>query len=122
MKDKKIKCLYSKCETEFVPKNTKTKFCCAVHRVMWHREQGKMEELIAENNLPANKKKIEKARNGSKRKIKPTVPLLTPSECIDTKNKNKGNGTAKNGLTGMALEIWEEEQRILNSKNKQNGK
>lgn len=36
----KIKCLYSKCENEFVPKNTKTKFCCASHRVMWHRENG----------------------------------------------------------------------------------
>lgn len=31
-------CLYSKCDKEFVPKNSKTRFCCASHRVMWHRE------------------------------------------------------------------------------------
>jgi hypothetical protein len=119
MKDKKIKCLYSKCEIEFVPKNTKTRFCCAVHRVMWHREQVKVEELVAENNLPENKKKIEKERKGTKRKKKAFKQPLTESEAYvqdGSKNANQEAENGSNGLSGMALEIWKTKQRILNSK------
>lgn len=30
---------------------------------MWHRENGKIEEIVEENNRPKNKKRIEKSRN-----------------------------------------------------------
>jgi len=38
----KVKCLLSTCNVKFIPKNTKTKFCCASHRVtQWRIDKTK---------------------------------------------------------------------------------
>jgi len=46
------RCLYSKCGKEFEPNKPKQKFCCAIHKVYWHREQNlSKEQKEVENNL-----------------------------------------------------------------------
>ncbi len=43
----KIRCLLSTCKVKFIPKNTKTKFCCASHRVMqWRIDKNKFDKQL----------------------------------------------------------------------------
>lgn len=52
-------CLYSKCGIEFEPTKPKQKFCCAVHKTYWHREQNKV-VVKNLNNLTVGVKETQK--------------------------------------------------------------